>query len=275
MAIRQSQRRVSEIEYENTFTKVYAWITGKVQYLPKRHMHYIGEPINRQLNVIYEKIMKCTDLYLHDKGKALERYRLCESIAEDFKTVISLSYFWWNIADGKKNGVKYVKQNQREYWAEQVNRELRLIAGVAHFCRKKKEFEVPVMKAYSKSEIHGVIFLEKLEELQRIIYRRAIHQGTSYRDAQMEMLMKLSRDAFYNALEGNATMAVDEKQYRKRRRYFSEAIGNLYAMSRPVRELAFNDIWPEAELENICELVTDSLKILQALQNSEKIPESA
>ena len=271
MSIKLSQRRVSEIEYENTFYKVYTYITEKVRHLPKRHMHYIGEPVNRNLNSIYEKIMKCTDYYIHGKDISVDRYRACAEILKDMEDVIKLTYFWWNVS-GENNEIKYVKLRQREFWSGLVNKEISLITGLARKCRKGKEegFDIPVMHPYNLKQIEGVIFLEKLEKIQKVIYKRAIHLGKDYRDAQMEMLVKLSRDAFYNALEGNYTMATDEKQYNKRKRYFSEAIGNLYAMNRPFRELCFNNIFREKEMAELCNLVTECIKILKSIQNSDK-----
>ena len=270
MAIRVSQRKVSEIEYENTYYKVYAYITGKAKHLPKRHMHYIGEPMNRKLNEIYEKIARCTDYYLHDKGKSADRYRICESILVDFDEVMRISYFWWNVSSGN-NEVKYVKQNQREFWAGLINKEISLLSGVMRKCRKKNgAAEAPIMKAYRKSELKKAVFLEKLAELQNIIYKRAIRQGKDFRDAQMEMLVKLSRDAFYNALEGNSIAASNGNLYKKRMKYFSDAIGNLYAMNRPFRELCFEEVFSEKEMSELCNRVTECLKILQALQKSDK-----
>lgn len=274
MAIRKNERRTSAIEYENTYTKVYRYISDRVKRLPRRHMHYLGEPINRTLNEIYEKVMRCTDLYLHDKGKSAERHRLCSDILKDFETLAGLSYMYWNLSGDNRNEIKFAEKKQREFWAGQVNKEISLIIGVMKKCsrgRKHTEEEtIVVMVPYTKSWIKDVTFLEMLSELQIVIYRRAIAMGNEYRDAQIEMLVKLSRDAFYNALEGNTTIAEDEASYKKRDRYFREALNNLYAMNRPVRELAFADIFPEKELEKICCLVTDATKILKAIRKSDK-----
>lgn len=272
MAIRKNERRTSAIEYENTYTKVYAYISNKVKGLPRRYMHYLGEPTHRTLNEIYEDVMRCTDLYLHDKGRSAERYRLCTKILGDIETLINLSYTWWNLSADEKNDIKFVTAKQRTYWSSRINLEMKLISGVMNRCNKGKSKEVVFaeMRPYTKADIKGVIFLEKLAELQKVIYRRAIAMGNEYRDAQMEMLVKLSRDALYNALEGNAVMAEDEKSYKRRDRYMSEAVNCLYMMNRPVRELTFADIFSEKELETICELVTDTTKILKAIRKSDR-----
>ena len=126
------------------------------------------------------------------------------------------------------------------------------------------------MKPHTKSEINDVIFLEKLSTLQRIIYKRAIHTSKDFHDARMEMLVSLSRSALYNALQGN-DIFVDgnEKLYNKRKKFMSNAIGDLYAMNRPIKELVFNDIFSEDELESICNLLTECIKILKSVQETD------
>lgn len=135
---------------------------------------------------------------------------------------------------------------------------------------KKIVVDIPIMKPHTKSEINDVIFLEKLSTLQRIIYKRAIHTSKDFHDARMEMLVSLSRSALYNALQGN-DIFVDgnEKLYNKRKKFISNAIGDLYAMNRPIKELGFNDIFSEDELESICNLLTECIKILKSVQETD------
>lgn len=41
-------------------------------------------------------------------------------------------------------------------------------------------------------------------------------------------------------------------------------------MNRPIKELSFNDIFSEDELENVCNLSTECIKILKSIQETDK-----
>lgn len=136
---------------------------------------------------------------------------------------------------------------------------------------KKVAVNIPIMKPHTKSEINDVIFLKKLSTLQEIIYKRAIHISKDYQDAKVEMLVELSRSALFNATQGNDIFVnQDEQLYSKRKNFISNALGDLYAMNRPIKELSFNDIFSEDELENVCNLSTECIKILKSIQETDK-----
>ena len=239
MSVRVNDRHLSDIEYENTFSIFNQYISNKLRNLPKRYRHFLGEPFNNILNEIYEDIMKMTSLYLDGKPTSIERYRLGIGILKKIEIVKSLSYTMWNLSSDRKNEIKFIKQKSREFWTESLNKE-------------------------------EIVFLNKLAQLQRIVYKIAIQTSKDYKDAQVEMLVKLSRSAFYNAVEGNAVFIEDETSYKKRKRLFSDAIGDLYAMSRPIRELSCFDMISEKDLEEMCNLITDSIRLIRAIKNSDE-----
>ena len=272
MAVRVNDRHTSDIEYENTFSQFNAYVSAKLKKVPKRYKRCLVKPFNEALNRTYRMIMEVTDEYINGKKQGISRYRKCADILKELNEIISISYTFWNLSGGR-NGIKYVKASQREYWTDFVNKEIRLIMGVMDKCRKDKKLEVdvPVMKAYTKYDFGNTVFLQKLGELQRIICTRAIRCGKDYSDAQMDMLVTLSRDALYNACEANRRDPEGgEDELKARIRYFSQSIGNLMAMNRPVRELAFCDIFTEAELEKICSLNTECQKMMQAIKSKER-----
>lgn len=272
MSVRVNDRHLSDIEYENTYSKLNEYISSKLRRLPKRYSYFLSRPFNNVLNNIYRDIIELTNLYMSGKQKGIDRYRLCGNILNSFKEVISLSYTYWNLSGSRQNQVKYINKKQREFWTDFVNKEIALIVGVMKKCNVDKNLivEVPNMKAYTKGEVNQVIFLEKLSSLQKIIYKRAIHTSKDYQDARMDMLVSLSRSALYNALQGNDIfVGNDEKLYKRRSKLISDAISDLYAMNRPIKELSFNDIFSETELENICNLLTNSIKILKSIRTSD------
>ena len=272
MSVRVNDRHLSDIEYENTFSIFNQYISNKLRNLPKRYRHFLGEPFNNILNEIYEDIMKMTSLYLDGKPTSIERYRLGIGILKKIEIVKSLSYTMWNLSSDRKNEIKFIKQKSREFWTESLNKEIGLLSGVIKKCNgyKKNGVEVSFMKSFTYTQIREIVFLNKLAQLQRIVYKIAIQTSKDYKDAQVEMLVKLSRSAFYNAVEGNAVFIEDETSYKKRKRLFSDAIGDLYAMSRPIRELSCFDMISEKDLEEMCNLITDSIRLIRAIKNSDE-----
>ena len=272
MSVRVNDRHLSDIEYENTFSIFNQYISNKLRNLPKRYRHFLGEPFNNILNEIYEDIMKMTSLYLDGKPTSIERYRLGIGILKKIEIVKSLSYTMWNLSSDRKNEIKFIEQKSREFWTESLNKEIGLLSGVIKKCNgyKKNGVEVSFMKSFTYTQIKEIVFLNKLAQLQRIVYKIAIQTSKDYKDAQVEMLVKLSRSAFYNAVEGNAVFIEDETSYKKRKRLFSDAIGDLYAMSRPIRELSCFDMISEKDLEEMCNLITDSIRLIRAIKNSDE-----
>lgn len=272
MSVRVNDRHLSDIEYENTFSIFNQYISNKLRNLPKRYRHFLGEPFNNILNEIYEDIIKMTSLYLDGKPTSIERYRLGIGILKKIEIVKSLSYTMWNLSSDRKNEIKFIKQKSREFWTESLNKEIGLLSGVIKKCNgyKKNGVEVSFMKSFTYTQIKEIVFLNKLAQLQRIVYKIAIQTSKDYKDAQVEMLVKLSRSAFYNAVEGNAVFIEDETSYKKRKRLFSDAIGDLYAMSRPIRELSCFDMISEKDLEEMCNLITDSIRLIRAIKNSDE-----
>lgn len=260
------------MEYENTFTDVNAYISGKIKALPKRYRHYLGEPMNRALNRTYKTIMEVSYEYIIGKKQSVSRYRKCAEVIDGIREIIKLSYTYW-ILSGDKNEIRYITAKQRAYWAELVNREISLINGVMAKCRqdKAKEIDLPGMEPIMKHDFSKAVYIEKIAEMEQTIYKRAIQCGKDYTDAQMEMLVSLSRDALYYACEANRIRTDEGDEARKKRRkYLTDSISALMAMNRPIRELAFDDIFTEKELEWICERNTDAQKIMRTLRDNLK-----
>lgn len=272
MSVRVNDRHLSDIEYENTYSILYSYIANKIKRLPKRYRYFLGKPFNDDLNSIYEEIIQMTFLYQNGSAKSSNRYKLGVQILKDFKKIISFSYTMWILSSGKSNDIKYIKLKSRDFWVAQINKEMSLLFGTTKKCRGYKDGEViiPYMKPFSSSHINEVVFLDKLSKLIKIIYKAAIQTSKDYREAQVEMLVKLSRSAFYNAFTGNEIIVTDKYTFKRRNKLFSDAISDLFAMNRPVMELSFAEVFSERNLREICNLITDSTKILKAIKKSEE-----
>ena len=268
MAIRVNDRHLSNIEYENTFSILNQYLTSKIKRFPKRYRSYLSRPFNMVLNDVYKDIMQMTYLYEEGKEKSIKRYRLGVQILQKINIIIMFSYTMWNLSTNKKNKIKYVKPNARKFLTDLINKEVRLIMGVIKKCNgyKEKEVTIPVMKVCRYCDLKNVLFLNNLSELQKIIYKIAIQTSKRYTDAEIEMLVSLSRSAFFNAFEGNGIFIDSEYTYNRRRKCISSAISDLYAMNRPIKELGYTDVFSEKDLKNICDLITNSLKILKSIK---------
>lgn len=277
MSVRANSRRISDTEYENTYEKMYVYITGKIKYLPLRYNKYLGKPFMEALNRTYKNIMSMTTLYNLGKGKSIDRFRLCSIVFDDFVEIISLSYTFWNLS-GKRNDIKYVEPHSRIYWSELINKEIILLYGVMKKCngfknyKDKEMIKIPYMKPYTNKEIKEIDFLKRLYDIQTIVYKRAIQVSKNFNDAQMEMLVDLSRSALYNASSANRIFVNNnEKLFKKREKYFSEAISNLYAMNRPVKLLSFDNIFCEKDLATICSNMNECTKIMRSIKESDRL----
>lgn len=275
MSVRVNDRHVSDIEYENTYSKLNFYLSNKLKRIPNRYGHYLRTSFNEILSKTYIDIMNMSNNYMKDRKNGIDRYRNCAEIIEGLSQIVSFSYTYWNLSSRKQNEIKYIKASQRIFWANFINKEISLICGVMNKCRKDTNIKlrIPNMKPYTNADFKNVLFLNKLSKLQRIIYQRAIHISQNNYDVQMEVLVELSRSALFNACEGNNIfVGNDETLLRKRTKYFSECISNLMSMNRPIKELAFNDIFSESELQQICTLLTECQCILKSVKeyDSEK-----
>lgn len=272
MSVRVNDRRISDIEYENTYSKFYDYILNRMKRVPRRYERYITDPINKILNEIYHNISQATILYIQKKHRSVDRYRvICASIRK-IETLICLIYSFYNLSDNKKNQIPYVKERQRAFIAGTINKEIALLTGVAKMCNKDKNIEIksPKMYVYTKNDIKNVVFLHKLYTIQNIVYKRAILCPRKFKDARMEFLVELSRSSFYNALQANNIYINGNEVLLKRRaKYFSDAISDLYKMNRPILELSFNNIFSEEELSCLCNSISECIKILKSIKESD------
>ena len=157
--------------------------------------------------------------------------------------------------------------------AKMFNREIYLLAGVMRFIDRKKRYgpiSVHYMKEFHPDDIKGVVFLEKLSELNSMVYPKSIRIPEAERDEEMTLACRLIRDAFYNAYEGNREQAFDKESYARRRRYLGAAISQLYRLNRPMLKMFMVHMFSNEDMTKITNLINDSLKLLQGLQEADK-----
>lgn len=268
MSVRVNDRRLSELEYENTYYKIYSDLAARISRIPVRYRVHLANGMNDTINKLLNTV---TSISLAKKNSA-EKYRRCQQALCQLEELAMWIYTYWNLSD-KKNGIKRIPIRSRSYLANQINREMRLIEGVMKKCNKPRGSEIYVpemMIALSRSKINDVIFLQKLSRLEHIVYGIAVQTSKVYQDAAVNGLLDSVRTSFSNAAEGNCIFAKgDTALVLKRCSYFDKAISSLYSSQKYVRLLSCSSVVSEKNLSEICSLITDSIRILKSIKGKE------
>lgn len=271
MSVLKNKRRTSKIEYERNFIGLYEYMMNLIDHMPKRYMQVLGKPMKDRLNEMYDKVMKISDMYI-EKEPWKERYLLCRETIENLESFAEWVYLYWNLSDGR-NGIKRADDEKREFMTKMFNREIYLIAGVMFRLDTRKKFgiiEVRYMQKFNAKEIEGITFLEKLYQLNKLVYPKVIRIPLAQRDEEAALACKYIRNAFYCAYSGNLIFPENKKQYDKRKRLIGEAISDMYRLDRPMLKLFMVHLFSNDDMEKITQLVNEATRYLLALQASDK-----
>lgn len=271
MSIRVSDRRVSEIEFENTGSKICDYIRQKLDKVPVRYRRNFAIPFANCLAEFEHTIIRLADDFLESSKKNFVRSELCKEAITLLEEIASFSYSYWILSQSKKNEIKYVCHRKRFYWAGLVNKEFGLLYGVRNKSLPKGSEVLPMrfMKPYTNEEIKDNDILRKLSELERIAYRVANNRKNNFRDAYAERFVEVCRDASYYAFD--AFSKEPETQYlrNRRRNDLNEVIGLLFEANRLIRKMMFDHVLKEKDLEKVCTLSTDVITELKTIRNSD------
>lgn len=271
MTILKNDRRISQMEYERNYIAIYDAIKQTISKVPSRHWYFLACPIIEKMNKTYDDVLELSEMYLAKVPKKT-RIRKCQEILFGIKDLNQYVYTYWVISDGT-NKIRSVPYKHRIALAQMVNKEVLYIIGVmrkldAHF--EFVDIREYSMKAFRDYDIESVIFLSKLQKLNRIFYIRAVRTSRRFKDEEVSLTLRYMRDAFSNAYNANNIYPENRKDYEKRKNYLSHAISDLYKLNRPLIKLfASTDYFSNDVREEISELVNDSTKLLQALQASD------
>lgn len=271
MSVLKNKRRTSKIEYERNFIGLYEYMMNLINHMPKRYMQMLGNPMKSRLNEMYDKVMKISDMYI-EKEPWKERYLLCRETIEDLESFAEWVYLYWNLSDGR-NSIKRADDEKREFMTKMFNREIYLIAGVMFRLDTRKKYgiiEVRYMQKFNAKEIEGITFLEKLYQLNKLVYPKVIRIPLAQRDEEAALACKYIRNAFYCAYTGNLIFPENKKQYDKRKRLIGEAISDMYRLDRPMLKLFMVHLFSNDDMEKITQLVNEATRYLLALQASDK-----
>ena len=272
ISVRANARRLSELEYENSYFKLYQYLADKTKRIPSRYQQVLGMGFNNALNDVFDEIINMSSFDV-SKRTCADRYRVCQSAMYKLEEVIKYSYLFWDLSQ-KDNGIKYVSSKSRTFWASKINSEISLIKGVMQKCNKPRnaqEAYIPVtMIPFTQTKIKDVIFLDKISTLECTVYRIAAQTSKRFQDAALSSMLNHSREAFYYAYTGNGIFAADDPAlYKKRVDMFSKSITHLYACERFVRLLYNSSIISGNDLIIVNESIADTIKILKTIRDKE------
>lgn len=130
--------------------------------------------------------------------------------------------------------------------------------------------EVMYMKPFTRKDIEEIQFLEKLYQLNELIYPKYIRIPMAERDEEANLACKYIRNAFYCAYSANSIYPSTKGEYSSRHRLFSEAISDLYRLNRPMVKMFMVHLFSNEDMETITQLVNEATRLLQGMQKSDK-----
>lgn len=271
MSVLKNKRRTSKIEYERNFLGFYEYMNGRIDHMPRRWMRPLGRPMKDALNQMYDDVLMVSEMYI-DQETSKKRYMQCKKVVEELMGFQEWMYLYWILSDGR-NGIKWVDADARKYMSDYLNREIYLLGGVMRRLdptMKHGRMEVTYMKPFNKKDIEGVLFLEKLYELNELVYPKHIRIPTAERDEEVSLACRYIRNAFFCAYAANSFIPSTNGEYHKRRRLFGEAISDLYRLNRPMVKMFMVHLFSNEDMETITKLVNESTRLLQGIQKADK-----
>lgn len=271
MSVLKNKRRTSKIEYERNFLGFYEYMNGRIDNMPRRWMKPLGLPMKEALNQMYDDVLLVSEMYI-DKEPAKKRYMQCRKVIEELTAFQEWIYLYWILSDGR-NGIKWADADRRKYMSICLNKEIYLMGGVMHRLDPKMKFgrlEVMYMKPFTRKDIEEIQFLEKLYQLNELIYPKYIRIPLAERDEEASLACKYIRNAFFCAYSANLIYPSTKGEYGHRHRLFSEAISDLYRLNRPMVKMFMVHLFSNEDMETITQLVNEATRLLQGMQKSDK-----
>ena len=257
MSVLRSKRNIAQSEFENTFSDLYRFSASQTIKVAKRRYKWLCANIDTQMNLIYRNIMCMRDAYFSDKNirqqhledKASE----CIALLNDLEQPLMML---WNVQ-------KYETKTMVR-WLEQIRREIALLNTVKE---DKTNCDVSILDWQA---INNAAFLKNMSELHRYTHGKVTCGRNVYDNTDGALLISLVNDAFYELILANKKCPETKTEYDKRKQHISNAITYLHNMNRPML-FYFNLMqYSERIMVEWSELLTSELKMLKALQRSDK-----
>lgn len=257
MAVLRSKRQISKTEFENTLSNLYRYSMNKTIAVPKRRKKWLCVEIDDTMNTVYSDIMEVNTCYIQDTDDKAEYTAIL--IRRSIDNLISLQkplMIMWNVQ-------KYETKTMVE-WSSFIKRELLLLN---YLLESEVEIHMPILDWRT---INSVNFLKNMSELHRYTHGKVASACMSYDSTQGKLLINTVNDAFYYLMRANEKIPTTKKEYMKRKERISNVISSLHQMNRSLLPYFNLMQYSERIMNEWSSMLTQELKMLYALQKSDK-----
>lgn len=258
MSVLRSKRKIAKTEFENTFSNLYQYSVSHTSHIPKRRRKWLCVNIDDTMNILYRNLMDINDTYFRTKD---EHYTYIKTtVIESIKHLNSLEkslMVLWNVQEYE---IKAMSQ-----WVIKIRQEVDLL----NYMHDDKNITCEI-SILDRQAINNAIFLRNMSVLHRYTHGKVVNASTKYNSTHASLLISLVDDAFYELICANKKFPTNKLECEERKNHISNAIKFLKEMNRPM--LFYFNIMDYSEKIMIewSELLADELKMLIALQKSDK-----
>lgn len=237
---------------------MYKFFKNRTTAVSKRRYKWISAPIEQKLNLAFDLIMEINEGYFSHSKKQDEVESLLDQIIFTILSLHKQLIVFWN--------VQSTSFNRQVTWAELIQKELRLLAGM-----KCGDTNLPMIYTLDWQKIHQVEFMENMTELHKFTHGKVVHIQNKYDGVDSALLINLVDDALYNLVLANAHIPTTKDEYDSRKKHISKAISSLNKMNRPLIAI-FNIMdYSNHTMMEWSDMLSKELKLLYGLQRSDKV----
>ena len=257
MSVLKSRRTLSKFEFEHTFATFYQFSVERMASVAKRRHRWICWKMEVKLNKIFNELMEINEGYFESATKREEIDEIIKTAIEDLRDLEKPMMVFWNI--------EQYEIRRMVAWASMLNAEIDILSSMRSTVAPAEKVQVLDWRT-----ILNVKFLSNIFELHRIIHGKVVRVPSKYDDTYSSLLIDLIDEALYSLAKANRKMPTTKKEYDTRKKHISNAISCLRKMQRPL-VFFFNVMgYSERSLNEISEKISEELKMLYALNKSDK-----
>lgn len=257
MAVLRSQRQVSKTEFENTFSVLFRQTREYTLSVPRRRQRWLCAEINQHMNAAYRAVIEVNEYFCPDKTQRDEHKKhMAIDAIEHLCALDKPLAVMWNI--------QRFETDKMARWAELINNEISLLCSVGD-CEKRGGIMILDWQV-----INSANFLKNMSDLHRYTHSKVAGAKIAYDGTEGALLISAVDDAWYCLIQANQKVPTTLKEYERRRENISKAIMRLREMQRYLLSYFNLMHYSERVINEWCLLLTSELKLLSAIQKSDK-----
>lgn len=265
MSVLKNNRSLSQYQYEWDFNKMYEYFRIQISKVPRRRTAWISVSLTDVLRRVHSNIMELSTGYVPQKKRAQWKHDLILGALTDLASMQAPLYTFWNIMQ--------TDEHHRKTWCECINKEIVLLQGLLRANSQYSEIDeegVDFIKYYKTSDISNAKFLQNMKELHKFSHAKVIRAKESFDGFESSTIIELVNDAWFYCISANEKIPETKKELSSRQKHISNAISDLHKMNRPMLSLFVLMNYSENEMREWADLLNEQLRLLYALQKSDK-----